>query len=310
MSQLNNVFFVNVIPRNDKNDDPSYLDNVKKYINSIDEDVFKYTLITIGNKRVDPWIMAQALMAENDKINPMIAVNPEWQHPFAIIKKISSLQSLYKNEIALNLIPGSFKQEMEYLEDHQSFEEKQERLKKFSTSLKNFLKDENLKIFPPLKKDKTAPLFFSGITEKSAEDFHISNLWPMGQMTNAKTPHSGLSLGICARKTNEEAQSALKNLYKEDRAGKMLFEMGLTHGDISWNARIKEISSNSAGDTDDFNLWPMKNFYTKVPFLVGSYEEVSNLLKNYVSKEYSFFVVDFHQDDFSHIKECIRLFKS
>lgn len=322
MNNLKKPFFINVIPTNDRQEDSTYIENVRAYAKKINKSFFSYSLITVGNNRVDPWILAQTLMSGSVDFNPLIAVNPYYQHPLQIIKKISTLQSLYNNSIALNLIPGAFENEMKALNETTSFEQKQDRLHEFSTVLQGYFENKkelsyegqnyqlnSARIYPPLK-DNKVNIFFSGMgqceREGNEENYFVQNIKPLSEMLPATKAHQGLILGVCARARTEEAFLDLKKLYPDNRQGQMLYEIAVHNDDTPWNVWIKKKLTESSLESADFNLRPMKNFWSPTPFIVGSYEEVTSMLLKYLDLGYEFFILDFHPEDFQHAEECIK----
>lgn len=326
MNNIKKPFFINVIPSNDRKDDNAYSENVRSYVKKIKKDVFSYSLLTVGNNRMDPWVLAQALMHESSEFNPLIAVNPYYQHPLHIIKKISALQNLYKNEIALNLIPGAFENEMKAMNVQSTFEQKQERLHEFSSILKGYFKNKqelsfegpsyqlnSARIYPALK-EKNVNMFFSGMGQSqrqgNEDSYFVQNIKPLSEMIPATKAHQGLILGICARATKAEALEALEQLYPDNRQGQMLYEIAVHNDDTPWNVWIKKKLENSSMESPDFNLRPMRNFWSPTPFIVGPYEEVTAILLDYLRLGYEFFIVDFHPEDLVHVEECIKKVKA
>lgn len=315
------AFFINVAPSNDRRDQTHFTADLEKYIDRTKAEFFRYTLITAGDKRLDPWVVAQKAMGRNPEFNPMVAVNPLHQHPFHIVKKISSLQFLYKNKIALNLIPGSFPHEMQALNDTLGFSDRLKRLnelaelvneysdKKVTGSLEgDFYQVRDAKIFPSM--EDSIDLFYSGVPEvKDDKGMLVKGIKPMDQMQPAQNKKQGLLLGICARSTEVLAAEAMETLFPEDRKGHMIFEMILESFESSWSSWIKSYLKSTSTDDSEFNLRPMKNYWSSAPFVVGDYDKVAGLLKKYTEMGYGFFVVDFHPQDFSHVEECLKRFR-
>lgn len=312
-------FFINIIPSNDRQDDTTYFENVRKFIAQTKKDIFSYSLFTLGNNRIDPWILAQALMAEFKDFNALIAVNPFYQHPLQIIKKLSALQSLYSNRLALNLIPGSFENEMKAVNDLRTFEQKKNALLEFNSIIKGFLKNKNecshsgeayqlnsARIYPPLNNEEVK-VFFSGMSLSDKEDgYFVQNIKPLKDMNKAPRNGTGLIMGVCARASTKEAITAIKKLYPDNRQGQMLFDLAVNNDNTPWNVWIKKKLEENSADSVDFNLQAMRNFWSPIPFIVGSYEEVAALFTSYMSLGHEFFILDFHPEDFSHVEECIK----
>lgn len=325
MKNKKDVLFINIIPTDERQEDSSYPEHVLDYVKKIKKDFFSYSLITMGHNRLDPWVLAQALMSASSDFNPLIAVNPYYQHPLQIIKKLSTLQQFYPNRVALNLIPGSFEKEMKALNELSTFEEKQHRLHEFSSVIKGYIENKNefsfsgesyqlssARIYPALE-DKDIKVFFSGMGQSrragNEKTYFVQNIRPFEEMLPAAQPHLGLSLGVCARRSSEEAQEALQRLYPDNRQGRMLFEMAVNNDTTPWNVWIKKRLEDNKSDGADFNLRPMKNFWSPAPFIVGSYDQVAAQLNKYVELGYEFFILDFYPEDFEHIEESIKKFR-
>ena len=317
-------FFINIMPSNDRREsDDIFIPKMKKYIDETKQDFFKHTLITVGDKRIDPWVISQMAMERNPTFSPMVAVNPLIQHPFHIIKKISSLQMLYNQEVALNLIPGSFPQERAALGDTLDAKSHFLRLKEFSLVLFDFFKKKSTgdykgnyynvsdaKIYPELS-NLSVSTFFSGVAhDDSLPGYYVKGIRPLNEMKEASSSGQGLLFGLCVRQTNEEALDALKKIFPIDRRGQMLFDIGIEGHETGWSVWMKDYLKNNSLEKNDFNLIPMRNFWSSAPFLVGSYTEVAAIIKRYIELGYEFFIVDFHPDDFSHVEECLKLTRS
>jgi alkanesulfonate monooxygenase len=131
----------------------------------------------------------------------------------------------------------------------------------------------------------------------------------MEDMTPAECKNSGLAVGICARKTSEEASEAIKVSFPDDRRGEMLFDMSLNNNQTPWNDWLrKNISKYETSNS--YCLRPMKNFWSAAPFISDSYENSARLLKQYESLGYSFFILDYHPDEAAHVAEVVKIFRS
>lgn len=317
-------FFINVMPSNDRREsDDIFIPKLKKYIDETKKEFFKHSLITVGDKRIDPWIISQIAMERNPDFSPMVAINPFIQHPLHAVKKISSLQMFYKREMALNLIPGSFPQERVALGDKLEDKERFLRLKEFSLALFDFFKKKNTgdfkgtyynisdaKIYPELS-NLSIFTFFSGMAhDDSLAGYYVRGIKPLAEMKSTSSSGQGLLFGLCVRKTKEEAEEALKKLFPIDRRGQMLFDIGIEGHETGWSVWMKDYLKKNPLEQRDFNLTPMRNFWSSAPFLVGSYIEVATIIKRYVELGHEFFIVDFHPDDFLHVEECLKLVRS
>lgn len=267
--------------------------------------------------------LAQSLMEKEAALSPMIAVNPLHQHPLSLAKKIATLSALYPNELALNLISGSFFREHRALGDGEDFAGKSERLKEFFLSLRSMLEAtapvhressryplHGLELSPKVKKNSIR-YFVSGpaLPELTAfeDTWFVKSLRPVTE-TEELPPRSGFLLGICARKSREEARKAARELFPEDEFGKRMHEMSSLNDMSPWNKFIKDYGQKHPDD-DHFYLKPLQNFWSPAPYIVGSYEEVADVLKKYEALGAAFFITDFHPGDLSHVEKVISSFR-
>ncbi len=322
----NELFFVNVFPPNDRQstdfDYRKSLEDVVKYSTDMQ---FKYTLMTIGDKRMDPWVLAQRGMEISSAYSPLVAVNPFYQHPLHVVKKIISLKHLYKSKIAINLVTGSFFSELKSLKDDLTFEERSERLIDFFQSMQSLINQdkkthsgsfytvEPAEVFPKYTFEKFD--FFVSGSQMSAlntckEAHFVQSIRPLEEMPAATTQNCGLGIGVCARETREEALKEMKRLYPDDRKGEMLFHLSLANSSTPWNRWFKNYIANNSQERADFYLKPMTNFWCSSPFVVGTYQEVADRIRAYGNLGYKFFILDFVPEEAGHVKKILEIIRS
>lgn len=318
----NNVFFVNIYPTNDRRLPCDHRKLLRDMISHIKDSGISHTLLTVGDKRFDPIILGQAGMEMDQGFNPLIAINPLYIHPVDAAKKLASLASLYPNEIAVNLVTGSFFNEMKSVGDNLSFSERSQRLLDFYQCLKLLLEGRSVtfessyyeltgaEIYPKIQQQKFK-YFVSGTLASALQTdpqvYYLKNIKPLAEQPGSEFPNSGLALGLCVRKTKEEALRAVKELYPEDRRGEMLFNIALVNQETPWNEWLK-VNGEKYAKNPDYYLEPMKNYWSAAPFIVDSYEGASLKLKKYHSLGYSFFVLDYKVEEGDHIAEVLRHF--
>src|SRR5207245_6114698 len=94
------------IPRNA--DSAKYVDELLRIARFSDRNGFAGILLFTGNDVfVEPWSMAQHILAHTAKIAPLIAVNPIYMHPFTVAKFVSSFVLLYRRKVYLNVVAGT-----------------------------------------------------------------------------------------------------------------------------------------------------------------------------------------------------------
>ena len=319
------TFFVNIFPMNDRRDEMNFKAVADEVVQFSVDMCFKYTLVTVGDKRLDPWMVSQYCMAKNDKFNPLIAVNPFYQHPIDIVKKVVALDKMFSNKVALNFVTGSFFGELKAVTDKLSFEERGNRLKEFFHLVQSLLIAkkpvtfqgqyyhlDSADVYPKFSKNSFES-FVSGALLNEFKDqkdaFFVKSIRPLDQMSSANAQHCGLGLGICARNTKEEAIAVANHLFPEDRRGEMLFGFSIANNETPWNKWLKDYLKDGKEDYSFF-LRPLKNFWSSTPYIVGSYQEVAEKIKQYSDLGYSFFVLDFLPEEATHVQHCLEIFRN
>ena len=286
---------------------------------------FAYTLMTIGDKRIDPWVLSQFCLSHNPNFSPIIAINPFYQHPVSAVKRIISLKNLYPSKISVNLVTGSFFGELNAVNDILSFEERSIRLNEFYQSMMalinpalpsykgKYYQVQASEVYP---KYNFGPfdLFMSGALaedlKSNKQAYFVRSIRPLEYMEKATVPNCGLSLGIIARDNREEALREVDKYFPNDRRGEMLFSIAISNNETPWNKWLKSFLDKNGDSDPTYYLKPMKNFWTNAAYLVGTYEEVALKLKEYSNLEYKFFMVDFPSEEAPHIKKCLEKFRS
>ena len=286
---------------------------------------FEYTLMTVGDKRIDPWVISQYCLSYNSKFSPIIAINPFYQHPVSAVKRLISLMNLYPSKISVNLVTGSFFGELNAVNDILSFEERSNRLNEFYQSMMalinptmpsfkgKFYQVQASEIYP---KYTFGPfdLFMSGALaeelKSNKQAYFVRSIRPLEQMEKATVPNSGLSVGIIARENKEDALIEIDKYFPPDRRGEMLFSIAISNNETPWNKWLKGFLEKNGDSDPNYYLKPMKNFWTNAAYLVGSYSEVASKLKEYSNLGYKFFIVDFPSEEAPHIKKCLEKFRS
>ncbi|MBY0554663.1 LLM class flavin-dependent oxidoreductase [bacterium] len=322
------IFFINALPPNDRRSDLDYVSTLDFSIQKSCDLGFKHTLITIGDKRYDPWVLAQYGLSKNVSFKPLIATNPIHQHPVALAKRLISLKSIFSTEVALNLVSGSFVSELKSIGNNLNFEQRNERLIEFLKIIQDlgstsstysfngkYYQIENVDLYPRTLTSAKNSIFISGHFEAQLPQYvneaiyFVKNYRPLDQLQKAFSSKSGLNVGICARSTDAEAMSAVHDLYPMDRQGEMLFTLAVNNNETPWNIWIKDYLKKNRDDDPLFYLKPFKNYQSSAPFIVGSYEKVAEHLKKCTELNYNFFILDYHRSDHDHIKVLMQMLK-
>ena len=98
-------------------------------------------LLFAGNDTlVEPFSIAQHILAHTAESSPLIAVNPIYMHPFTAAKFVSSFALLYHRKIYLNMITGTAASDLHGLGDEQlSHQDRYTRLGEFMHIVRQLL---------------------------------------------------------------------------------------------------------------------------------------------------------------------------
>jgi len=96
-------------------------------------------LIYTDNGLVDPWALAQAVIAHTERLAPLVAVQPIYMHPYSVAKLVATLGFLYGRRVYLNMVAGGFKNDLEALGDPTPHDERYARLVEYTTVIQQLL---------------------------------------------------------------------------------------------------------------------------------------------------------------------------
>jgi alkanesulfonate monooxygenase len=118
---------------------------------------------------------------------------------------------------------------------------------------------------------------------------------------------SGIRLGIVARESSEEAWAVAHERFPADRKGQLTQKLAMKVSDSHWHKQLADMAKQDgqeAQETDPYWLWPFENYATFCPYLVGSYERVSDELKRYVKLGFRCFILDIppSEEELKHIQ--------
>ena len=130
-----------VFPAISRNRDPQkYVGELMRVAEFADRNGFEGILLFEGNDVfVEPWAMAQHILAATTRSSPLIAVNPVYMHPFTAAKFVSSFAQLYGRKVYLNMITGTAISDLQGLGDEQSHADRYVRLGEFVALMRQLL---------------------------------------------------------------------------------------------------------------------------------------------------------------------------
>jgi len=284
------------------------------------------TLVYTDNSIVDPWLVAHIILQNTKKLCPLVAIQPVYMHPYSVAKMVASFGHLYGRRIYLNMVAGGFKNDLIALNDTTPHDERYTRLVEYTTIIKlllstaapvsfegKFYKIDNLKMTPPL-----APELFPGILMSGSSDAGLAAARSVGATAvqypkpaadyhsnaSADSEKTGIRVGIIARAKSADAWDVANVRFPGDRRGQLAHQLAMRVSDSVWHKQLSQMIEETGGVQGVYWMWPFQNYQTFCPYLVGSYEEVSEEISRYMRGGFHSFILDIppSREELSHIQ--------
>jgi alkanesulfonate monooxygenase len=108
--------------------DPAY---ARRYIRMLDDGGYDWTLCGYDAKRVDSVTRAQFVLANSERIRPVVAHRPGFQFPTQFAKAIAGLDRIGNGRMMIHIIAGGSDQEQRREGDYSTKEERYRRAEEF-----------------------------------------------------------------------------------------------------------------------------------------------------------------------------------
>jgi len=273
-------------------------------------------LIYTDNGIVDPWLVAQAVLQGTRRLCPLVAVQPIYMHPYTAAKMIASLGFLHGRRICLNMLAGGFKNDLVALGDETLHDERYARTVEYSLILRRLLETEGpitfegryykvrgLRMTPALPAALFPGFLISGSSpagRAAAIEIGATTVEYPGPPAELETQDDhpppglrrGVRVGILAREDAEEAWRVAWTRFPRDRRGRLAHALAMQTSDSSWHRQLSELARQTAMQGETYWLWPFENYRTFCPYLVGSYDTVSDEIARYLRLGYKTFILD------------------
>jgi alkanesulfonate monooxygenase len=292
----------------------SYLASVVEVARWSEKYGCKGILIYADNSMIDASLVAQIIIQNTNRLCPLIAVQPVYMHPYSVAKLAASFGFLYGRQVYLNMVAGGFKNDLLALDDRTPHDSRYARIVEYTSIIKQllatsapvtyegeFYRINKLRITPSLPPELLPRIFISGSSEaglnaacllgataikypKTAKDCETEAL-PGGLDT-------GIRVGIIAREREEEAWQSAEERFPENRKGQITHQLAMKVSDSLWHSDLSRLAKENENDRTLYWLRPFENYKTFCPYLVGSYEQVSEELASYMSLGYNTYILD------------------
>lgn len=271
-------------------------------------------LVYTDNSLVDPWLVSQIILQNTERLCPLIAIQPVYMHPYTAAKMIASFAHLYRRRVHLNMVAGGFKNDLLALNDTTPHDDRYTKLVEYTTIIKlllsthdpvsfvgKFYKVEKLRMSPPLPADLFPGILISGSSEaglaaaKAVGAVAVQYPKPAKECERIALSsglQAGVRIGIIARERSIDAWTVACERFPRDRKGQIAHELAMKVSDSHWHTQLSEMAKEARSTQSVYWMWPFENYKTFCPYLVGSYEEVSEELSSYLQIGYRTFILD------------------
>jgi alkanesulfonate monooxygenase len=282
-------------------------------------------LVYTDNGLVDAWLLAQIVIQNTGSLAPLVAVQPVYMHPYKVANMVSTLSYLFGRQVCLNMVAGGFKNDLTALNDLTPHDKRYDRLTEYTTVIQKllagnspvtfegeFYRVEQLILKPSLPKELFPVITISGSSAAGLAAAHslgaIPVIYPEPPEQCTLEPEQrnsgcGIRVGIIAREDEEKAWRVANERFPTDRAGQIAHGLAMKVSDSVWHRTLSNLSRTIEESHSIYWLWPFHNYKTFCPYLVGSYTQVADWIRRYISAGYTTFILDVpaSEEELDHI---------
>ena len=234
-----------------------YVDELMRVARFSDRNGFAGILLFAGNDTlVEPWSIAQHILAHTAESSPLIAVNPIYMHPFTAAKFVSSFALLYRRKIYLNMITGTAASDLHGLRrtafpsrqiyktgrihPHCASTVDQHQTREFQRKV---LQDGQLQLRPGLPPALMPEFLIAG----QSDDAHriakqmgclMMQMLPPNLDEGINGP--GVNFGIFAREGRNEARREAKLFFQDSAEKRELLKYTMKNTNSVWKRRLND----------------------------------------------------------------------
>lgn len=293
-------------------------------------------LVYTDNSLVDPWLVSNVVIQSTRRLSPLVAIQPIYMHPYAAAKMVTSLAYLHQRRVALNMLAGGFKNDLEALGDTTPHDVRYERTAEYTLIMRRLLEGDpvtfegkyyevkSLRMTPPLAGELFPEILMSGSSPAGLAAAQAVGatavMYPRPieqEMADGPVPlmRRGARIGIIARETGDEAWRIAHERFPEDRRGEIAHRLAMQVSDSVWHRQLSEIGGEPVSAQSPYWLRPFQTYKTFCPYFVGSYEQTAAEISRFIARRYLTFILDIppSEEELMHIgivfRRALELFK-
>lgn len=295
-----------------------YLDRVRRIARWSEDHGCDGILLYCDNRLVDPWLLAQVVVASTRRLAPLVAAQPVYMHPYALATMIATFAYLHERRVYVNWVAEGFKNDLEALADSVPHDARYDRLVEYATLVRRLTDGGRVThtgkyfgmrglVLQPTTDPTLRPRFM--VSDSSPAGAAAARALGACPVTYAPPPESddtasggtpqngddaepGLRLGLIARSDREEAWQTAYTRFPPDRMGALTRELARKVSDSHWHERLCRLANERAREDHTYWVAPFENYRTMCPYLVGTHEEVSEALAHYIRQGVRTFILD------------------
>ncbi|HZH14909.1 MAG TPA: LLM class flavin-dependent oxidoreductase [Archangium sp.] len=318
------VDFFTVSPRTP--DASLYWKNIETVMRLSDRYGYTGLLIFTGNDvLIEPWVVAERVLAGTRQLSPLVAINPLYMHPFTAAKFISSFAHLHGRRTYVNLVTGAALSYQESFHDRLSHDERYERLQEYAEVMKGLLtlpsvshegryyQVSNLQLLPRPPEALRPGFLLAGQSEAAlrtatAVGAVSMQMLPATLGEGLRAGVRGVHFGIVTRPQEAEAWKAARALFPEDALGQEVLELSMRNTDAEWKWRMKLAAEGASVARHGYWVEPFRNFKADCPYFVGDHGQVAALIVSLVQQGIDTVILDIPplEEEFHHIDLALK----
>jgi alkanesulfonate monooxygenase len=262
--------------------------------------------------------VAQLVIQHTTRLMPLVALQPIYLHPYSAAKMVATIGHLYGRRVALNLVAGGFKNDLDALGDSTPHDRRYDRLVEYASLVQQLLHGGHVTfegdfygvrtltlspalpagLFPAFLMSGSSPAGLAAARQLGATAIRYPE--PPDQLPAAgvspTVAESGIRIGIIARPDDDEAWRIAHRRFPEDRKGQLTHHLAMKVSDSSWHHQLAALGRRPHDPQNGYWLVPFQNYKTFCPYLVGSYARVAAELQRYIAAGNRTFILDIPPD--------------
>jgi alkanesulfonate monooxygenase len=287
---------------------------------------FTGVLAHTGNDTLmDPWLVGQHALHTSPRLQPLIAVNPVYHHPFAAAQLAASLTYRYQRRLFLNLVIGTSVPDRVALGDETEHDQRYRRLTEYGQIVLGlcgttaplsrdgeFYRLRGARLALPGPAQLRPVPFIAGhspMARKCAADLGAVRI----QMFSQDVPTVGEALGeyagLLARGTDEEAWAVAGERYPADPDLEAAGAAALRYTDASWRHETAGAAARPRPPAPAWYWsWPMRSMQADCPLLVGGVDTLAPAISAHRAAGTGTFIFDLaaQEEDFAWAARVIE----